>query len=72
MTTALSADAVRIIGRLQEIHASMNAAGLGSPALDAFINLLGEMTAAAPDPVSHFHEIVELMTQAHGETAESA
>lgn len=42
MTTAVNADAARIIGQLQEGHAAMNAAGLGSPALDDFNNLLTE------------------------------
>ncbi|MFJ2440488.1 hypothetical protein ACIOWG_08490 [Streptomyces sp. NPDC087658] len=72
MTTALNADATHIIGQLQEGHASMNAAGLGSPALDDFYNLLTEMITEAPDPKFRLHEIVELLAREPGKTAKSA
>ena len=72
MTTAVNADAARIIGQLQEGHAAMNAAGLGSPALDDFNNLLTEMIAEAPDPKFRLHEIVELLARERGMTAKSA
>ncbi|MFF0970109.1 hypothetical protein ACWDQO_22330 [Streptomyces sp. NPDC003703] len=69
MTTAVNA---RIIGQLQEGHAAMNAAGLGSPALDDFNNLLIKMIAEAPDPKFRLREIVELLARERGMTAESA
>ncbi|MDQ0776372.1 hypothetical protein QF026_004838 [Streptomyces aurantiacus] len=72
MTTALNADATRIIGQLQEGHAAMNAAGLGSPALDDLNNLLIEIIAEAPDPKFRLHEIIELLARESGKTAESA
>ncbi|WDG29696.1 hypothetical protein N7925_15755 [Streptomyces sp. CA-278952] len=72
MTTAANADAARIIAQLREGHAGMNAAGLGSPALDDFSNLLIEMIAEAPDPKFRLHEIAELLARECGTTAKSA
>lgn len=72
MTTPVTADAARIIGQLQEGHAAMNAAGLGSPALDDFNSLLTEMIAEAPDPKLRLHEIVEFLARERGMTAKSA
>lgn len=72
MTTAVNADAARIIGQLQEGHAAMNADGLGSTALDDFNNLLTEMIAEAPDPKFRLREIVELLARERGMTAKSA
>ncbi|MFE5396006.1 hypothetical protein ACFQ9U_15810 [Streptomyces sp. NPDC056568] len=69
MTNAVNA---RLIGQLQEGHAAMNAAGLGSPALHDFFNLLTEMIAEAPDPKFRLREIVELLAREGGMTAESA
>lgn len=45
MTTAVNA---RITGQLQQGHAAMNAAGLGSPALDDFNNVLTLTTPRLP------------------------
>ncbi|MEU2777912.1 hypothetical protein ABZ646_34745 [Streptomyces sp. NPDC007162] len=66
MTTAVNAEAARIIGQLQEGHAAMNAAGLGSSALQDFNNLLTEMITEAPDPKFRLHEIVELLARERG------
>ncbi|MFG2938865.1 hypothetical protein [Streptomyces sp. NPDC048282] len=66
MTTAVNAEAARIIGQLQEGHAAMNAAGLGSSALEDFDNLLTEMITEAPDPKFRLHEIVELLARERG------
>ena len=63
MTTALNAEAARIIGQLQDGHAAMNAAGLGSPALDDFNNLLIEMISESDDPQGTLHHLVELLEQ---------
>ncbi|MFE0673248.1 hypothetical protein [Streptomyces sp. NPDC058867] len=72
MTTAVNADAARIIGQLRQGHTAMNAAGLGSPALDDVNNLLTNMIAEAPDPKFRLHESVELLAREPRKTAKSA
>ncbi|MFK0154043.1 hypothetical protein ACIQVK_18465 [Streptomyces sp. NPDC090493] len=59
MTTTISAAADRMIGQLNASHAANVAAGLGSPALDDFHNLVVEMVAEAPDSKARMREIAD-------------
>ncbi|UIX29561.1 hypothetical protein [Streptomyces sp. GQFP] len=64
--------AATIIEQLEANHAASNAAGLGSPELDAFHNLLVELIAEAPEPEFRLREIVDLLAREHSMSAKSA
>lgn len=68
MTTA---PATSIIEQLKSNHAANNAAGLGSPELDAFHDLLVELVAEAPDPKFRIREIADLITRGRGKNTEA-
>jgi hypothetical protein len=59
---ALAADTSRILGQLHANHAANTAAGLGSPQMDAFHNLLVDLVAEATNPNSLISEIADLLT----------
>ncbi|MER7838467.1 hypothetical protein ABTY98_21895 [Streptomyces sp. NPDC096040] len=61
MTATLSPAAHRIIGQLNANHTANTAAGLGSPALDDFHNLVIELIAEAADPKARMREIADLI-----------
>lgn len=63
--------AATIIEQLEANHAASNAAGLGSPELDAFHNLLVELVAEAPDPEFRIREIADLLAREHGQSAKA-
>ncbi|MFD6133650.1 hypothetical protein ACIPPN_29605, partial [Streptomyces diastaticus] len=54
-------DAARIILQLKQKHAEANAAGLGSPELDAFHNLIVSLVAEADDPKAVIAYVAELL-----------
>ena len=72
MTTAAIADATRIIERLEANHAASNAAGLGSPALDAFHREVVQAVAESPDPQACIREIADLLASERGGTSKAA
>lgn len=69
MIATISTVAAEIIADLEAGHAATNAAGRGSPQLDACHNLIVEMIAEAPDPVSRLEEIADLFARARAEAS---
>ncbi|BCL29737.1 hypothetical protein ACFFS2_26750 [Streptomyces aurantiacus] len=57
------ADAARIILQLEQNHAGSNAAGLGSPELDEFQNLIVSLVAEADDPKAVIARLAELLSE---------
>ncbi|MGJ5804924.1 DUF6907 domain-containing protein [Streptomyces europaeiscabiei] len=56
-------DAARIILQLEQNHTETNAAGLGSPELDEFQNLIVSLVAEADDPKAVIARIAELLSE---------
>ncbi|MGX9887326.1 DUF6907 domain-containing protein [Streptomyces sp. NPDC002276] len=72
VSTAVSADAARIIEQLEANHAASNAAGLGSPALDAFHREVVQAVAESPNPQACISQIADLLASERGGTSKAA
>ncbi|MDX2679264.1 hypothetical protein [Streptomyces soliscabiei] len=68
----LTADHTRIIDRLDEGHAAMNAAGLGSPALDDFHKLQVQIITESSDPQATIRAMADLMAEGRARTTGAA
>lgn len=69
MMTTLSAEAAEIIAELEAGHAATNAAGRGSPQLDAVHELMVEQIAEAADPLARLGDIAELLHRARAKAS---
>lgn len=69
MTTTISTEAAEIIADLEAGHAATNAAGRGSPQLDAVHEEFVRLIAEASDPVSRLEEIVDALARVHAEAS---
>ncbi|MET8824764.1 hypothetical protein ABZX40_17840 [Streptomyces sp. NPDC004610] len=61
--------AAEIIAKLEAGHAVMNAAGLGSAALDAFYDLFVKAVAGSSDPDATVSEMVQLIARENDRAA---
>jgi hypothetical protein len=59
----LTADHTRIVNQLREGHAAMNAAGLGSPALDDFNKTVIRIVSESADPAAALRSMVDLLEE---------
>jgi hypothetical protein len=67
----LTAEHTRIIDQLNEGHAAMTAAGLGSPALDDFHKLQVQIITESDDPQAAIRALADLMAE-HARTTGAA